>query len=78
MPSGVGRGLPVWQSRERRRPTKQRNTIDNESSEIRLNTNGDQIAIAVAEIPVTFRTDPNNYEPYARDDATLARLAAGA
>ncbi|MHC4940577.1 MAG: 2-oxoacid:acceptor oxidoreductase subunit alpha [Planctomycetota bacterium] len=25
------------------------------------------------EIPVEFRTDPDNYEPYARDDATLAR-----
>ncbi|MHC4410194.1 MAG: 2-oxoacid:acceptor oxidoreductase subunit alpha, partial [Planctomycetota bacterium] len=27
----------------------------------------------LAEIPVSFRTDPENYLPYARDDATLAR-----
>jgi len=27
----------------------------------------------LADIPVTFRTDPEGYEPYARDDTTLAR-----
>ncbi len=27
----------------------------------------------LADIPVTFRTDPEGYEPYARNDATLAR-----